>query len=282
MMSDTAKFIDIKEAIKSKNPGLLKMLPQFIVNYLRKTIHEDYMNDILERHKDITGLDFVDSMVHKEFKINTEVHGFDEFVEKEKRYIFVANHPWGGMEAATLLGIVGQKFPEPRFVVNDILMSIKSYHPLFIPVNKHGAQGRENARLMEENFESDKPILIFPAGLVSRRIKGKVVDLEWKKNFISKAVQHKRDVIPVFIDGHNSNFFYRLSAFRKAIGIKANVEMFYLVDEMVKNTGATLPYYFGRPIPYQTFDKSKKPQQWATEVKKHTYALKDDYTRRFL
>ncbi len=281
-MNDIAKFIDIKEAIKSKNPGLLKILPSFIVNYLRKTIHEDYMNDILARHKEIKGLDFVRSMVHEEFNIKAEVHGFDEFVEKDKRYIFVANHPWGGMEAATLLDIVGKKFPEPRFVVNDILMSIKSYHPLFIPVNKHGAQGRENARLMEENFESDRPILIFPAGLVSRRVKGKVVDLEWKKNFISKAIQHKRDVIPVFIDGHNSNFFYRLSAFRKAIGIKANVEMFYLVDEMVKNTGATLPYYFGKPIPYQTFDKSKKPQQWATEVKNHTYLLKNDYTRNFL
>ncbi len=280
-MSDTAKFIDVRESIRSKKPGLLKIIPKFIINYIRKTIHEDYLNDILARHRDINGLDFVDSMVHKEFHINAIVKGFDEYVQKDKRYIFVANHPWGGMEAATLLDIVGKKFPEPRFIVNDLLMSIKSYHPLFIPVNKHGAQGRENARFMEENLASDKPILIFPAGLVSRKTNGKVVDLEWKKNFISKAVQHKRDVIPVFIDGRNSNFFYRLANFRKAIGIKANIEMFYLVDELMKNAGSDLPFYFGKPISYETFDKSKKPQEWASAVKEHAYILKEDYSRDF-
>ena len=280
-MADNSKFIDIKESIRSKNPALLKLIPKFIINYLRKTIHEDYMNDILDRHKKINGLDFVDSMVHKEFKINAIVKGFEN-IDPSKRYIFVANHPWGGMEAATLLDIVGKKFPEPRFIVNDILMSIKSYHPLFIPVNKHGSQGRENARLMDENFESDKPILIFPAGLVSRKTKGKVVDLEWKKNFISKAVQYKREVVPVFIDGRNSNFFYRFANFRKAIGIKANLEMFFLVDELIKNANSDLPYYFGKPISYQTFDKSKRPQEWANAVKEHVYNLKEDYTRKFM
>ena len=280
-MSDKEKFIDVRESIRSKNPGLLKILPRFILNYIRKTIHEDYMNDILKRHKDINGLDFVDSMVHREFKINAQVKGFEN-ISPNKRYIFVANHPWGGMEAATLLDIVGKKFPEPRFIVNDILMSIKSYHPLFIPVNKHGAQGRENARLMDENFASDKPILIFPAGLVSRRIKGQVMDLEWKKNFISKAIQYNREVVPVFIDGHNSNFFYKLANFRTAIGIKANIEMFYLVNELVKNIGSDLPFYFGKHILPETFDKTRRPQEWANAVKEHAYLLKEDYKRDFI
>ena len=280
-MVDNEKFIDVRESIRSKNPGLLKILPKFVLNYIRRIIHEDYMNDILKRHKNINGLEFVDSMVHKEFKVNAIVKGFEN-IDPKKRYIFVANHPWGGMEAATLLDIVGEKFPEPRFIVNDVLMSIKSYHPLFIPVNKHGSQGRDNAKFMEENFESDKPILIFPAGLVSRKIKGKVVDLEWKKNFITKAIQHKREVVPVFIDGRNSDFFYRFSNFRKAIGIKANLEMFFLVNELMKNANSDLPYYFGKPIPYQVFDKSRKPQEWASAVKEHTYLLKENSQRAFL
>ena len=281
-MGNIKKFIDVRESIRSKSPGALKFIPKFFLNYIRKTIHEDYMNDVLARHDGVQGLEFVDSMVHREFKINAQVKGFDEFISENKRYIFVANHPWGGLEAATLLDIVGKKYPEPRFIVNDILMSIKSYHPLFIPVNKHGAQGRENARLMEENFQSDKPILIFPAGLVSRKTNGKVEDLEWKKNFISKAVQHKRDIVPVFIDGRNSDFFYRVANLRKAIGIKANVEMFYLVNELVKNIGSDLPFYFGKPIPYNTFDNSKKKQDWADAVRKHVYLLKDDYKRDFI
>ena len=273
--------IDVEKSIQSKNPKLLKILPKFILNYIRKIVHEEQMNDILERYQGIYGLEFARGMIHKEFKIKVSDKGFDEIPEN-KRYIFAANHPWGGLEAIALIDIVGKKFTEPRFIVNDILMSIKNYHPLFIPVNKHGAQGRENVKVLEENYRSDKAILIFPAGLVSRKQKGKVVDLEWQKNFITKAVQHKRDVVPVFIDGKNSNFFYRLAAFRKAIGIKVNIEMFYLVDELVKNTGSDLPIYFGKPISYKTFDNSKKPKEWAAEVKKHVYLLKDDYKRDFI
>jgi 1-acyl-sn-glycerol-3-phosphate acyltransferase len=279
-MSDNEDFIDIRKSIQSKNPTLLKFLPKFILNYIRRTIHEDEMNDVIRRYKGINGLDFVHKMVHDEFKINISVKGFED-ISPNKRYIFVANHPWGGLEAAALLDIVGKKFPEPRFIVNDILMSLKNYQPLFLPVNKYGAQARENVKILDENFASDKPILIFPAGLVSRKIKGKVIDLEWKKNFITKAIQHKREVVPVFIDGRNSEFFYRVANIRKMLGIRANIEMFYLADELMKNTGADLPFYFGKAIPYQKFDKSKKPEEWAQAVKDFTYSLKEDYKQDF-
>jgi len=273
--------IDIKKSIQSKNPKLLKILPRFILNYIRRIIHEEQLNDIIDRYEGVYGLEFAHRMIHDEFKIKAEAKGFDD-IDTSKRYIFASNHPWGGLEAIALLDIVEKKFPNPRFIVNDILMSLKNYHPLFIPVNKHGAQGRENVKILEENYRSEKPILIFPAGLVSRREKGKVVDLEWQKNFISKAVQHQREVVPVFIDGHNSNFFYRLAAFRKAIGIKANIEMFFLVDEMFKNKGESLSIYFGKPIPYSTFDNSKTKKEWAAEVKNHVYLLKDDCKRDFI
>jgi 1-acyl-sn-glycerol-3-phosphate acyltransferase len=275
------KFIDIRESIKSKNPGLLKILPKFILNYIRKTVHEDMVNDVLDRHQGITGLEFCHSMVHNEFKIKPQVHGFDN-VPEQGRYIFVANHPWGGMEAVSLIDIVGQKFPNVRFLVNDLLMSIKNYHPLFLPVNKHGAQGRANAKLMEQEFSSDNQILIFPAGLVSRKKKGVVKDVDWQKSFISKAIQHQRDVIPVYIDGKNSNFFYNLANFRKRFGIKANLEMFYLVDEMVKNSNKELPFYFGKPISYKHFDNSKSRLEWAQVVKEHTYSLKNNTKKAFL
>ncbi|MBN2669694.1 MAG: 1-acyl-sn-glycerol-3-phosphate acyltransferase [Bacteroidales bacterium] len=279
-MAVKKKFIDLKEVIRSKNPSLAKLMPGFILNYIRKTIHEDRINEILDKHVGITGLEFVHSMVHNEFKIKAELHGFEN-IPDEGRFIFVANHPWGAMEAVTLIDFLSVKFPNLRFIVNDLLMSIKNYEPLFLPVNKHGAQGRENAKILEESFASDKQILIFPAGMVSRKVKGKVMDLEWKKNFISKAIQHKRDVIPIFIDGQNSKFFYRLASFRTALGIKANLEMFYLVDEMMKNSNKSLPYYIGKPISYQTFDNSKTKDDWAEAVKQHVYQLKNNENKSF-
>ncbi len=118
-------------------------------------------------------------------------------------------------------------------------------------------------------------MLIFPAGLVSRRQAGRVVkDLEWKKSFIHKAVQNKKDVVPVYIEGRNSNFFYNLAYWRKKIGVKANIEMFYLVDEMYKQRGKTLTFIIGKPIPWKLFTSEHREEYWAKKVKEHVYALK--------
>jgi putative hemolysin len=279
-MSTSNKFIDVKESIRSKNPNLLKIMPWFVLNYIRKAIHEDQVNQIIDENKHLWGLDFVRQMVYNVFDVKAELNGFGN-VPDSGRFIFVANHPWGAMEAVALLDIVSKKYDEPRFIVNDLLMSLKNYQPLFLPVNKHGAQAKENARLLDENFASGRPILIFPAGMVSRKIKGEVMDLEWKKSFIDKARQYKRDIIPVYIDGKNSNFFYTVYQIRSLFGIKANIEMFYLVDEMLKNAHKTLPYHFGKPIPYQTFDTSKSKEQWAELVKQHVYQLKNHTDKLF-
>ena len=281
MMENKPQYLIIEDIIKSKNPALLKILPSFILKYIKKTLHQDEMNAIIKRNYKLQGLEFAEQIAFKELQIKPVLHG-EENIPKEGRFLFAGNHPWGAMEAVSLLVILGKKFETVRFVVNDILMHIKNYEPLFIPVNKHGAQGRENVKILENTFKSDAQIIIFPSGLVSRKIKGKVQDLEWKKNFISKAIQHKRDIIPFFIDGENSAFFYRLANFRKAIGIKANIEMFYLADEMFKHKGKELHYYFGKAIPYQTFTKEKSLQEWALKVREHSYLLKENPNRDFL
>ena len=152
-------------------------------------------------------------------------------------------------------------------------MNIPNLAPVFVPVNKHGGHPREVAKVLAEAYNSDLQILIFPSGLASRKIKGKVTDLEWKKHFIQKAVQHKRDVIPVFISGHNSKRFYRIARFRKLFRIKWNLEMFFLADETMKHRNSNIHLYFGEPIPYATFDNSKSQQEWAQWVKDIVYKL---------
>jgi putative hemolysin len=168
---------------------------------------------------------------------------------------------------------VDQKLGKLKFLSNDILMNITNLSPMFIPVNKHGTNSREAARLLNQTYDSDVQILIFPSGLASRKIKGKIVDLEWKKHFISKAIKHKRDVIPVFFDGRNSNRFYRLAKIRKFLHIKWNLEMFFLPDETMRHKNSDINIYFGKPIPYSTFDNSKTHSEWAHWVKDLVYKL---------
>ncbi len=267
---NTAQLIDIENVIKSKNPKLLKLLPKFIIRYIKKTLHQDELNGFLIRHGDKYGIDFTKAC-EKDFNLTIKTIG-EENIPREGKYIFASNHPLGGLESIVLINIVNKYHAKVRFLVNDILLFVKNFDPLFIPINKHGGHSKEAAKKIEETYESDAQVLIFPAGLVSRKIDNQVIDLEWKKSFITKSIKHKRDIVPVFIEGQNSKFFYRLAAFRKAIGLKANLEMFYLPDEMLKQIGSTITIRFGKSIPYETFTKKLSPKEWAEVVKEITYS----------
>ncbi len=154
---------------------------------------------------------------------------------------------------------LGKYYKNIKFPVNDILMNLENLSGIFLPVNKHGGQAKDAIRQLEETYASDSQILYFPAGLCSRKRHGIIKDLVWHKSFITKAIQHKRDIVPAFFSGRNSNFFYNLSNLRKSLGIKANIEMLYLPDEMFRQKEKDISLVFGKPIPWQTFDNSKLP-----------------------
>ena len=265
------KFIDVKEVIRKKNPTLAKMMPGFVISYLKRLVHEDDINRLIHDYSDKYGLDFVRSILN-DLKVTYSMEGIEQ-IPRDNRYIFASNHPLGGFDGLVLMDAIGTVFPEIRFIVNDILLNLKNFDPVFVPVNKHGRQSTEYARKIDETYSSDAQVLYFPAGLCSRKIKGKIIDLKWNKNFIQKAIQYKRDVVPVYFEGRNSNFFYNLANFRKKLCIKANIEMTFLVDELFKQKGGHLRLKFGMPISYTTFDSSKNFQQWTDVVREKVYAL---------
>lgn len=265
------KPIDIKEVFATKSPGLAKVIPGFVYRYITNLLHLDFINDFLKRNGHLKGIAFVDQVVN-EFNVKEELFGYDNIPESG-RFIFASNHPLGGFDGMLLMKHVENKLGKLKFLSNDILMNIPNLNSMFVPVNKHGGHSREAAKLLSEAYNSDQQILVFPSGLASRKIKGKIMDLDWKKHFISKSIKHKRDVVPIFIDGRNSNRFYRIAKFRKFFRIKWNLEMFFLPDETMKHKNTELPIYFGKPIPYTTFDNSKTHKEWADWVKEKVYNL---------
>lgn len=265
------KTIDIRKVFMEKNPAVAKILPRFVYSYLKKIVHQDDINDILLRHGDKLGIEFINAAI-KDFNIDLSVEGFER-VPQNGRYIFACNHPLGGFDALLLISYINKRFPEIKTLVNDILMNIPNLRPLFIPINKHGKQYPEAAKNLEDLYTSNTQIVTFPAGLVSRKIKGQIIDLVWKKNFINKAVQYKRDIVPVYISGRNTEFFYRLARLRKMFGIKINIEMFYLADETFKHKNKHFEIKFGEPISYLSFDKKRNPAEWAKWVKERVYEL---------
>ncbi|MBU8891312.1 MAG: 1-acyl-sn-glycerol-3-phosphate acyltransferase [Bacteroidales bacterium] len=271
--------INIREVFRKRNPKVAKMLPGFIYKYIERIVHQKEINDAIPIIGDKYGLDYVKAVVEY-FNIKICVNG-KENIPTDGRNLFVANHPLGGLDGTVLTHTLGQIHPELHFLVNDLLMSFENVDPIFIPINKHGKQSVEYVKRIEEVYKSDKQVLSFPAGLCSRKIKGEIIDLEWKKSFVSKAIQHKRNVVPVHIDGRNTNFFYNLSNFRIWLGIKTNFEMFYLADEMFKQRNKTITLTFGNPIPYTHFDKSLHPREWAKKVQDHIYKLRENSTEIF-
>ena len=265
--------IDVKQVLQQKAPSVAGKIPGFIVNYLIRTIHQDELNDILTRYHYKDGVDFMQELIGY-FDLTLELVN-EENIPATGRYIFASNHPLGGLDGICLSAVIGQHYNgKIRYLVNDLLLYLSNLRSIFVPINKHGSQGKNNARLINEAYASDNQIVTFPAGLCSRKINGKIQDTEWKKSFIQKAVEHKRDIVPVYFEGRNSNFFYRLANLRKALGIKMNYEMIYLPDEMFRSKHKTFRIHFGKPVPWQTFDNSKKSAEWAEWVKGLAYNLK--------
>lgn len=272
-MSQKPFLIDLDNILATKAPKLSKRIPKFIINYIKRKVHVDELNHILTIYADQKGVDFMTSCVTY-FDLTLNVKGLEN-LPKDKKYIFVSNHPLGGLDGICLSAIIGTYFDKKiKYIVNDLLYYLENLKPIFIPINKHGAQARNAMQETAEAFSSDNQIITFPAGMCSRKKKGEIIDLEWKKSFIQKAIESKRDIVPIYFEARNSNFFYKFANIRESLGIKFNIEMIFLPDEMFKNKGDTFSVTFGKPIPHTTFDKSKSVKQWAEHVKNVVYNIK--------
>lgn len=252
-----------------------RYVPKFVVNYLKRITHIDDVNAFLWRHRDLVGTPWLEEcMRYLDMKI--EVIGRENLPAKDdgKLYTFVSNHPLGGIDGVAIGSIIGRHYDERfRYIVNDILMNLPGLAPLCIPINKTGSQGRNIPAMVEACFNSNNHVVMFPAGICSRKIKGVVRDVPWRKTFITKSVEHKRDIVPMHFSGQNSEFFYRLANFSDRYVKKVNIAMLYLVDELYKNRNKSFSITIGKPIPWQTFDRSKTPMEWANFVRSKVYEL---------
>lgn len=265
-------YIDVDKVLKDKNPQLYKWLPTFILSWLKRIIHQNEINDFLKNYKGSSSIEFAQSVLSL-FDVNIAIHD-EKNLPKTGRYIVVSNHPLGGLDGIALIATLGKYRKDLKFPVNDLLMYLKELNEVFIPINKHGKNSLQAVKELNAVFESDELIFYFPAGLCSRKQKGVICDTAWKKTIISKAKEYKRDIIPVFFNGENSRRFYNLAKWRKKLGIKINIEMLFLPDEMFRQKGKKFEMTFGEPISFETFNNSKNDKEWATWLKDQVYALR--------
>ena len=273
-----AKKVDIALVLQDKAPKLAKKLPRRVVNWLRRIIHEDDLNHIYDNYWNLAPQPFIQACF-RDWNVTYSIEGLDR-LPRDGRYLFVSNHPFGGMDGLMLSDKLISHFGDVRVVVNDLLKVVSPLEELWIPVNKHGSQKAEYARRFEEAFFGDKPILTFPAGLCSRYIDGRIQDTPWKNNFLKKAYASRRTIVPIFVEGRLSNFFYGLHRVRKALGVKANIEMLWLVDEMFAQHDRHFRIRVGEPIALSDLQAVGDLGEQTEWVRKKCYDLQKELLDR--
>ena len=264
-------MLDLEQIIRSRAGSKARFIPQFLINWFKKVAHQDYINGYLK--EGYVGVEFCENCL-KYLGVEIEVSGLENLPDDGRRLTFVSNHPLGAIDGVTLGAIIGRKYDgKVKYLLNDLLMNLKGMAPLGIPVNKIGGQARNLPKLIDEAFHSENHMLVFPAGLCSRKIDGKIQDLPWGKAFISKSRQSGRDIVPIHFEGENSERFYKLADWQKKLGLKFNFAMLLLPDEMYRSTGRRYRITFGKPVPIESLDKSKTDAEWAQDIRKTVYEL---------
>ena len=261
-MSGQPIKIDVDKVLRDRLSGHYKYIPRFVVRWLERTICQDRLNAILEKMAGKNSVDAATSALD-EMNITVKATGLDHLYDG--RFMFVSNHPLGGLDGLALISLLGNRYDKKiKFLVNDLLMAVEPLRGVFLPVNKYGKQSRIVATQIEEALKSDNQFITFPAGLCSRmQPDGSIADLPWQKAAVVHATNYQRDIVPVYFDAHNSRFFYRFAKWRKRLGIKFNIELIFLPKEMLKKCGNTLQVIIGEPIPWTAIDASRPKQEAA-------------------
>ena len=263
--------IDVDQVLRARLPRHYRYIPRFAVRWLERTICQDQLNAILLKMAGKDGVDAADAALH-EMGITVVEKGLEKL--SEGRFMFVSNHPLGGLDGLALISLLGNRYQHNiKFLVNDLLMAVEPLRDVFLPVNKSGSQSRAAATQIEKALQSDNQFITFPAGLCSRmQPDGNIADLTWQKAAVVHAVNYQRDIVPVFFDAHNSRFFYRFAKWRKKLGIKFNIELIFLPKEMIKQCGSTLRVIVGEPIPWTSLD-AHAPKQEAARLRDIVYSM---------
>lgn len=278
VMKDFAVMkIDVDEVLSQRIPRYYRYIPRFIIRWIERTICQEQLNDLMAKNGDKTGAEFCAGVLES-LNISYDVAGEEKLPSIEnRRVIIVSNHPLGALDGMTMIDYITKLYGgNVKFVVNDLLMAIKPLSGVFLPINKHGKQSRNSSNAIDEAMAGNDPIIIFPAGLCSRRQpNGTVRDLKWRKMFVNKSIEYHRDIIPMYFDAENSSFFYKFAKLRVRLGLKFNIEMIYLPREIFRSENAKFSIKIGNSISWENLMRGKNALRQAAEIKDIVYNLKN-------
>ena len=248
------KIFSVEKIIAEKKIGFYPNLPQPFKSVIKSILYEKQVNKLLNEFRKEENLAFINKILNY-FNLSISTH-FHSPLEKLKRCIFVCNHPTGIIDGLIVMNILNKAHPT-QMITNDMLD---------FTINKKQTRSLINA------FHSDKHIIIFPAGEVSKFRNFTIEDLDWNPSFVKKAIQFQRDVIPVRISGRNSILFYAVSNLRRFLKMDFNIEIFLLIREIFNKKNNSINVKFGSPISFKTLNRNKMNSE-TNRIKNITYSI---------
>lgn len=265
--------INIKDIVKSKAPSFFSKYPKFIttpaLGLLNSILHTKEMNQIIENQKGAKNLQAIEKLfdfLNFRYILSEEDKAK---IPSEGRLIVVSNHPLGGLDGIALLHAVSQVRPDVKIVVNDLLLKLDPIRDMFLAYDVY-SMGTQKANItsIEQTILNEYAVIFFPAAKVSRLTLHGIKDKVWNKGAVRFANKFNAPILPIYVAGKNSFFFYFASFIYDKLG------MFLLPGEMLRKKNSSLSFEVGNLIPSQSITKfSNNPKIQTELLQKHLYQI---------
>ncbi len=266
-MVDVQKEIEKKFPKVSKNPNFLS---KSLIKVAKKVIHENSINDFLNKNSHLKGFEFVNAVLDY-FEFDYTVSSNDiQNIPSSGKVVIIANHPLGALDALSLLKLVGTVRNDVKIIANDFLNGIDALKSLLIPINNFKKrQSKNDIQAVYDTLNDDCAIIIFPAGEVSRASTKGVKDPLWSKGFLNFAINSNAPILPIYIAGKNSKAFYTMSIINKTFST------LLLSNEMFKKKSTNINIKIGEIISNEHIKPKGLNKKYLVNLyKKHLYSLK--------
>ena len=266
-------MINVQKEIEKKFPNVAKkpnFLNKSLIKLAKKVVHENSINEFLEKNSHLKGFEFVDAVLDY-FNFDYTVSSNDlQNIPSSGKVVIIANHPLGGLDALSLLKLVGTVRSDVKIIANDFLVGIEALKSLLIPIDNYKMrQSKKDIQAVYEALNSEQAIIIFPAGEVSRASAKGIKDPYWNKGFLNFATNSNAPILPIFIGGKNSRTFYTMSVINKTFST------LLLSNEMFKKKSTNINIKIGEVIPNEHIKPRGLNRKYLGGLyKKHLYALK--------
>jgi len=253
-------------------PGLQRRPPlirKSIQAMLRALFHEKELSRLQAANPHLVGFDFVEQLL-EHFNFGYTLRGNErQRIPSRGRVVIIANHPIGTLDAAVLIQLVGEIRRDVKAVTNQVLAGIAPLAPLLLPVdNMGGRSSREQLKSVYRHLEQEGVVIIFPAGEVSRMGASGIRDGSWNSGFLRIASATRAPVLPIYIDGRNSIFFYALSLLSRPLST------LWLIREMFKQASRSVHISIGNPIPFDNYQNTHLPLKSCVKLfQRHLYRI---------